>query len=264
MKAGFRATKVDVHLAGYERDPGYMGRVPIRAAQPHPGGHRARRDPGHPRAEPPGARGPGHGVARLPPAGRGRGPGARHHPRAGAVPRRGRDRRDRGRDRRVHRPPPARRRRGALRARCRSAAGSSTGPHGRIPVPGPATAELLKGFPTLDTGIRRELVTPTGAAILTTLAAGAGAMPAMRVTAVGLRGGTMDLETPNVLRLFVGEASGAAPPAPRPRPSSRSRPRWTTCRPSSTSRCWSGCSRAAPSTPGSPRHHEAQPPRASS
>ncbi len=79
------------------------------------------------------------------------------------------------------------------------------GPHGRMPVPGPATAELLKGFPTLDTGIRRELVTPTGAAILTTLAAGAGAMPAMRVTAVGYGAGTMELETPNVLRLFLGE-----------------------------------------------------------
>jgi len=85
------------------------------------------------------------------------------------------------------------------------------GPHGRIPVPGPATAELLKGFPTLDTGIRRELVTPTGAAILTTLATGAGAMPAMRVTAVGYGAGTMDLETPNVLRVFVGEAAVAAP-----------------------------------------------------
>jgi uncharacterized protein (TIGR00299 family) protein len=80
------------------------------------------------------------------------------------------------------------------------------GPHGRIPVPGPATAELLKGFPTLDPGIRRELVTPTGAAILTTLAAGAGTMPPMRVTAVGYGAGTMDLDTPNVLRLFVGEA----------------------------------------------------------
>lgn len=80
------------------------------------------------------------------------------------------------------------------------------GPHGRMPVPGPATAELLKGFPTLDPGIRRELVTPTGAAILTTLAAGAGVMPAMRVTAVGYGAGTMDLPTPNVLRLFLGEA----------------------------------------------------------
>jgi uncharacterized protein (TIGR00299 family) protein len=88
------------------------------------------------------------------------------------------------------------------------------GPHGRIPVPGPATAELLKGFPTLDPGIRRELVTPTGAAILTTLAAGAGVMPAMRVTAVGYGAGTMDLETPNVLRLFVGEASGTLGSAP--------------------------------------------------
>ena len=88
------------------------------------------------------------------------------------------------------------------------------GPHGRMPVPGPATAELLKGFPTLDTGISRELVTPTGAAILTTLAAGAGAMPAMRITAVGYGAGTMDLETPNVLRLFVGEASEVPGPAP--------------------------------------------------
>ncbi|MGH7350412.1 MAG: nickel pincer cofactor biosynthesis protein LarC, partial [Candidatus Rokuibacteriota bacterium] len=84
--------------------------------------------------------------------------------------------------------------------------GFVNGPHGRMPIPGPATAELLKGFPTLDTGVRRELVTPTGAAILTTLAAGAGAMPAMRVTAVGYGAGAMDLETPNVLRLFVGEA----------------------------------------------------------
>ena len=85
------------------------------------------------------------------------------------------------------------------------------GPHGRIPVPAPAVAELLRGFPTLDNGIRRELVTPTGAAILTTLAAGSGAMPAMRVAAVGYGAGTLELETPNVLRVFVGEAAGAAP-----------------------------------------------------
>ena len=44
--------------------------------------------------------------------------------------------------------------------------------HGRMPVPGPGTVELLRGFPVVDTGVRAELVTPTGAAILTTLATG--------------------------------------------------------------------------------------------
>ncbi len=88
--------------------------------------------------------------------------------------------------------------------------GFATGPHGNIPVPGPATAELLKGFPAVDTGVRRELVTPTGAAILTTLAVTAGAMPAMTVTAVGYGAGSMDLDTPNVIRLFVGETAGPA------------------------------------------------------
>ncbi|MBI4269665.1 MAG: LarC family nickel insertion protein, partial [Candidatus Rokubacteria bacterium] len=85
------------------------------------------------------------------------------------------------------------------------------GPHGRIPVPGPGTAELLRGFPVVDTGVRAELVTPTGAAILTTLAASAGRMPAMTVTAVGYGAGTMDLPgTPNVLRCFVGETQDDA------------------------------------------------------
>jgi len=89
--------------------------------------------------------------------------------------------------------------------------GMVRGPHGLMPVPAPGTAELLKGFPVVDTGVKRELVTPTGAAILTTLAASAGAMPAMTVEAVGYGAGTMDLETPNVIRVFVGEgASGAA------------------------------------------------------
>jgi uncharacterized protein (TIGR00299 family) protein len=85
------------------------------------------------------------------------------------------------------------------------------GAHGRIPLPGPGTAELLRGFPVIDTGVRAELVTPTGAAILTTLAAGAGRMPAMTVERVGYGAGTADLpETPNVLRCFVGELAGAA------------------------------------------------------
>jgi len=88
--------------------------------------------------------------------------------------------------------------------------GMVRGPHGLIPVPAPGTAELLKGFPVVDTGVKRELVTPTGAAILTTLAAGAGAMPAMTVSAVGYGAGTMDLETPNVVRVFLGETADAA------------------------------------------------------
>jgi uncharacterized protein (TIGR00299 family) protein len=88
--------------------------------------------------------------------------------------------------------------------------GTVRGPHGRMPVPAPGTAELLAGFPIVDTGVARELVTPTGAAILTTLAAGAGAMPAMTLAAVGYGAGTMDLEMPNVVRVFVGDAEGAS------------------------------------------------------
>jgi uncharacterized protein (TIGR00299 family) protein len=85
------------------------------------------------------------------------------------------------------------------------------GPHGRMPIPGPGTAELLRGFPVVDTGVRAELVTPTGAAILTTLAASAGRMPAMTVERVGYGAGTTDLPgTPNVLRVFVGQATGVA------------------------------------------------------
>lgn len=85
------------------------------------------------------------------------------------------------------------------------------GPHGRIPVPGPGTAELLRGFPVVDTGVKAELVTPTGAAILTTLAASAGRMPSLTVEAVGYGAGTMDLpDTPNILRCFLGATTTAA------------------------------------------------------
>ena len=85
------------------------------------------------------------------------------------------------------------------------------GPHGRIPVPAPGTVELLRGFPVVDTGVKAELVTPTGAAILTTLAASAGRMPAMTVEAVGYGAGTMDLPgTPNVLRCFLGQTTDSA------------------------------------------------------
>ena len=84
--------------------------------------------------------------------------------------------------------------------------------HGRMPVPGPGTAELLRGFPVTDGGVQAELVTPTGAAILTTLAAGAGRLPAMTIERVGYGAGTADRpELPNVLRCFVGAvAAGGA------------------------------------------------------
>ena len=83
--------------------------------------------------------------------------------------------------------------------------------HGRMPVPGPGTAELLRGFLVVDTGVRAELVTPTGAAILTTLGRPAVSLPPMVIGAVGYGAGTRDLPgTPNVLRCFVGEAVGEA------------------------------------------------------
>jgi hypothetical protein len=87
--------------------------------------------------------------------------------------------------------------------------GIATGAHGKMPVPAPGTAELLRGFPVVDTGVRAELVTPTGAAILTTLARGSGRMPAMTVSSIGYGAGTWDLEVPNVVRCFVGESDAA-------------------------------------------------------
>lgn len=77
----------------------------------------------------------------------------------------------------------------------------------RMPIPAPVTAELLCGFPTIATDIRRELTTPTGAAILTTLGTPARPSAEFRWTAVGYGAGAADLpEQPNLLRVFIGEA----------------------------------------------------------
>ncbi len=77
--------------------------------------------------------------------------------------------------------------------------------HGVCSVPAPATAELLKGVPLAQVSVEAELTTPTGAAILTTVAKAFGPLPAMTVEAVGYGAGTRDLpDRPNVLRLFVG------------------------------------------------------------
>jgi uncharacterized protein (TIGR00299 family) protein len=78
--------------------------------------------------------------------------------------------------------------------------------HGILPVPAPATATLLRGAPTYSTGIDHELVTPTGAAIASTLASRFGPQPPMTVTAIGCGAGSAELaEQANVLRLFLGQ-----------------------------------------------------------
>ena len=83
--------------------------------------------------------------------------------------------------------------------------------HGILPVPAPATARLLMGKPTYSNGLQKELVTPTGAAIVSTLCETFGPQPAMKVSAIGYGAGTVDLETqPNVLRIMVGEVSEQA------------------------------------------------------
>jgi uncharacterized protein (TIGR00299 family) protein len=82
--------------------------------------------------------------------------------------------------------------------------------HGLLPVPAPATAELLAGVPVHASGVQKELVTPTGAAIATTLASAYGQVPAMTMRAVGYGAGTADLkEKANVLRVLVGEREPA-------------------------------------------------------
>ncbi len=79
--------------------------------------------------------------------------------------------------------------------------------HGVMPVPAPATAELLKGVPLASCDEPGELITPTGAAILTTLSAGFGPMPAMTLERVGIGAGQREGQTrPNILRLVVGQA----------------------------------------------------------
>ncbi|HEX8130274.1 MAG TPA: nickel pincer cofactor biosynthesis protein LarC [Pyrinomonadaceae bacterium] len=83
--------------------------------------------------------------------------------------------------------------------------------HGRFPVPPPAVVELLRDAPVYATDIKGELVTPTGAAIISTVCAGEfGALPAMRLTANGYGAGTRQYKDfPNVLRVMIGETSEA-------------------------------------------------------
>ena len=88
--------------------------------------------------------------------------------------------------------------------------GTITCQHGIMPVPAPATMELLQGFPVHSVDIRGELVTPTGAALVTTLAdpKTAGRLPSMRILANGFGAGKKQFkpDMPNLLRIVIGEA----------------------------------------------------------
>jgi len=76
--------------------------------------------------------------------------------------------------------------------------------HGTLPVPAPATLELLKGVPVYGSNIEAELVTPTGAAIISTLAENFGQMPPMKIDNIGYGAGQRDLPIPNLLRVSLG------------------------------------------------------------
>jgi uncharacterized protein (TIGR00299 family) protein len=90
--------------------------------------------------------------------------------------------------------------------------------HGVFPVPAPATVSLLGEAPVYSSGIQAELLTPTGALILTEYADAFGPVPAMKIQRVGYGAGDRELqETPNVVRVMVGEADGPKPPAPGPK-----------------------------------------------
>jgi hypothetical protein len=92
-------------------------------------------------------------------------------------------------------------------------AGNVQTAHGLLPLPAPATAELLKGIPVYGRDVDAELVTPTGAALLAAMGATFGSAPLMRIDSVGYGAGTRDLPWANLLRVAVGrtEPSGGGP-----------------------------------------------------
>lgn len=80
------------------------------------------------------------------------------------------------------------------------------GAHGEIPLPAPAAIALLKGYTITGSPIEKELVTPTGAALLTELSNTCGVIPPMQLESIGYGAGSRDLEIPNVIRLILGKA----------------------------------------------------------
>ena len=76
--------------------------------------------------------------------------------------------------------------------------------HGVLPVPSPAALSLMKGMPIYSSGVEKELLTPTGAVLLSTLGSEFGNLPPMKVERVGYGAGRSDLPHPNLLRLMIG------------------------------------------------------------
>ena len=90
--------------------------------------------------------------------------------------------------------------------------GSVRSAHGLYPVPAPATMRLLAGAPIYSGPQKSEMVTPTGALLVQSYASDFGAIPAMRVAAIGYGAGSRDFaDTPNVLRVLIGDADSTAP-----------------------------------------------------
>ena len=86
--------------------------------------------------------------------------------------------------------------------------------HGMVPIPSPTVMELLRGVPMYSRGVPVELVTPTGAAILSAVSEGYGELPLIRIEGVGYGAGTHRLDFPNVLRIILGDdqVATARPP----------------------------------------------------
>ena len=82
--------------------------------------------------------------------------------------------------------------------------------HGILPVPAPATLSLMEGKPIYSSGVERELLTPTGAALLATLGSEFGSMPRINVERIGYGAGRDDLPHPNLLRLVVGTSESTS------------------------------------------------------
>ena len=82
--------------------------------------------------------------------------------------------------------------------------------HGKFPVPPPAVAELLRNIPVYSNEMAGELITPTGAAIISTVCASYGRLPKLQLEATAYGAGTRSYDRfPNVLRLLIGESTAA-------------------------------------------------------